>query len=608
MFDILINIDFGKTPRSVGLLRSHYSYLSFYNENSSQKKEMETSYYAFVGYSREVNEWDFAESDSTELIIIGETYLSKQGSAYLNKISRRLKSSEVMDIIRKDQNSFFQYIKGNYVLLLIDRTKREVMIVNNRFGISPFYYMVIGNSFYASTSLKALRNSCSGRTIIDPVAILQKEIFNFPLNNRTLLYNIHNLTPAEIVTFKGSTIHSGTYWSPESLYSTTLLSEQDALSIGGDLFYEAINIRTQDVAKVNASLTGGFDGRTILSVIQKNPEDMNLYSFGIDGSENISIPAKICDDLGYQYVPIVLDSGYEEVYTKYAQEMVLQSDCLRTIEGANYPYAFNLLRDFSPVVLTGIFGSELLRTFQNVGLMVTQDFVELNNSNNADYKWLNIRERLMKDSYLKRDFIKEHFDEMREDFCNTSWNSIAGLQKDKRFYIFLMKEGLRKYFGGEVHSERIYATNRFPYLDDDFVDFVFQSPFAGVYSNILHPTPSERFRSQYFYAKIMEKYRPELLRYPTDHGFPASYILSKFPLLKISFPYLYHRQKRKRTKYREFKPVEWCELYLASADKKILFESPFTNATLKEHAANRIWKDNFNKFESMISLNFWWNS
>ena len=187
MFDILVNIDFEKTPQSVGMLRSHYSYLSFYAVNSSQRKEIETPYYAFVGYSREVKEWDFAASDSTELIIIGETYLSKRGSAYFDKISRRLKAPEVMDIIRKDQNSFFQYIKGNYVLLLIDRVKREVKIVNNRFGISPFYYTILGRSFYASTSLKALKNCCSDKTQIDPVAFLQREIFNFPLNNRTLL-------------------------------------------------------------------------------------------------------------------------------------------------------------------------------------------------------------------------------------------------------------------------------------------------------------------------------------------------------------------------------------------------------------------------------------
>ena len=156
----------------------------------------------------------------------------------------------------------------------------------------------------------------------------------------------------------------------------------------------------------------------------------------------------------------------------------------------------------------------------------------------------------------------------------------------------MIREGLRKYFGGEVQSERIYATNRFPYLDDDFVNFIFQSPFAGVYSNALNPSPNQRFRSQYFYAKIMEKYYPILLKYQTDHGFPASYVLSKIPVLKIGIPFLYNRRKKKKSNYQEFKPVEWAELFLNDID----------------NYRQGLWKNNFYKFSNAISFNYWMNS
>ena len=81
--------------------------------------------------------------------------------------------------------------------------------------------------------------------------------------------------------------------------------------------------------------------------------------------------------------------------------------------------------------------------------------------------------------------------------------------------------------------ERPWAINRFPFLDDEFVEFAFKSPMAGVYSRTLTPTVENRFKSQYFYAYVIKKYRPELLKMRTDHGYSPGDVLSPMPLLKI---------------------------------------------------------------------------
>ena len=332
-----------------------------------------------------------------------------------------------------------------------------------------------------------------------------------------------------------------------------------------------------------------------------------LYSFGIKGSLNIEIPLKISEELGYKYEPIYLEKEYEEVYNQFAEEAVIQSDCLRTIESANYPFAFKQLSKFSDVVITGIFGSELLRTFQNVGLMVKKEFVDLNNSNNSENTWNNIKNNLLTNSYLDKQLIENNFEEVKNHFNEVIWSNIKELTTNQRFYIYLISAGLKNYFGGEVHSERIYATNRFPYLDEDFVKFIFQSPFAGIYSTALNPTANQRFRSQYFYAKIIEMNKPELLKYQTDHGFPADYVLSKFPLLKISLPYFINRRKKKRTRYVEFKPVDWGEKYFNNTDLNLFLRSSYLNEKYKGDYITGRWKNNYSAFFKHASFNIWMN-
>ncbi|MEO0129341.1 MAG: hypothetical protein ABIL02_03800 [candidate division WOR-3 bacterium] len=159
---------------------------------------------------------------------------------------------------------------------------------------------------------------------------------------------------------------------------------------GSELFKKTVKQYTISPPKKCLSLTGGFDCRAIFSVLEEDTQDFICYSFGIPGSLNISIPEKICRENNINYLPIYLDEDYEKVFDDYALQAIYYSDCLSTFERANYPYAFKKLSEFSPVVITGIFGSELMRTFQNVsiGYMINKNFGRLNFARDKKHKEL----------------------------------------------------------------------------------------------------------------------------------------------------------------------------------------------------------------------------
>ncbi len=423
----------------------------------------------------------------------------------------RLPAMELLRLYEDKGDDFLGYVKGNFTLIFLDEDAGKCSLFNSRFGISPFYYAMDGLRFIFSTSLAAIKRCFSSEPLLDATAVAELAIFNYPLGSRTYFRNVKMLRPAEVIHADSGGTKSKIYWDVRTLYEVSQYDKRDALEIGAELFHKTVNNAISDVEKVRISFTSGFDSRMMLSVLEKEPQDYLCYSFGIPDSLNVTIPKQISDQLGFSYHPIVLDETYESVFNEYAMRAVLLTDCLSTVERANYPYAFEQLSDFSPVVLTGIFGSELMRSFQNIGHIISAGFARLNM---ADDPQTELRKMLADQDitrYFSPDVIARAVDEIESDIHDMMIQRFGKMSSDRRFYMLLLTEALRKYFGPEVHMERLYGINRFPFMDDEFVDFMFHAPFAGVYSRTLRPTVSNRYQSQYFYAYVIRKYRPELL-------------------------------------------------------------------------------------------------
>lgn len=546
---------------------------------------------------------DIFENNNLYITVIGEILLNDIGTKRFESMNPRLSAYHISRFYRNFGLDFVKDIKGNFQIIIIDGQEKITSIINSRFGISPFYYSFVNNTLVFSTNLEAVINCSVIKADLDKIGVAEYAIFGHLLGNRTIFKNVKYLPPASYLIVKSHFIEVKKYWDWENLLSRRLDSEQNAFEIASELFKKTVNQYVQEPTRISLSLTGGFDGRSILSVLDKEPENFQCYSFGIPKSYNISIPYKICKENAINYLPIYLDKNYEKVYERYALEAIFLSDCLSTFERANYPYAFERLSLFSPVVITGIFGSELLRTFQNIsiGYMVNKNFVNLNFAQDKKKTLAEIIKNTRESSYYLTDIFRND-DELIDCIYEECFKKYAGLGDNQRFYLFLLNEGVRKYFGGEVHMERIYATNRFPFLDDDFVDFIFKSPFSGIYTNPLKPTVKQRYNSQLFYSYVIKKYRPELLNYPTDHGYPPKYLLSKMPLLYIGPSFVFNQIKLRITKYREFETEKWSENFYRKYLLRNHCDTFLFSNRLRDDFISGIWKVNRIDFARAVSL------
>lgn len=547
----------------------------------------------------------YLKDGDLHLLLVGETYWGNHRKERQGCHKQPLAVHDILDLFYRNPNGFMHDIKGNYALVLIDDMKRRCTLYNSRFGISPFYYALVDGVFFFSTNATLISDCMPIKPEIDLAAIAESALFNYPLGDRTYVRQVKVLLPGEIVRADVTGVHRDLWWDVRRLFEQNLYSTHQALDIGSELFHEVVNDLASDVSKVRVSFTSGFDSRAIMAVLDKDRADILSYSFGTEGSLNLSIPKQICADNNMPFRSIYLDDEYDRVFEIYALKALRLSDGLATVERANYPYAFELLSEFSPVVMTGLFGSELLRTFQNVGHIVSENFVRINSAIDPIAEFRRIINEPTFAHYFASGLLQQVREEVEADISSVLLLRFGHLPSAHRFYMFLLTEGLRKYFGAEVHMERPWAINRFPFLDDDFVAFTFRAPFAGMHSEALKPRIGNRFRSQYFYAFIINKYRPELLNASTDHGYPPSDLLFAFPLLKIGPKFLFWRWKRKKAGYREFKTEEWTEQFYERHLSKGGYHEDIFSQKLKSDFISGNWKNNRAEFAKAASLKLW---
>ncbi len=545
---------------------------------------------------------DHAAVAQCHLFVVGEAFgrLRPEGRQAAGRLSAR----QLLDMYLERDVRLIHAIKGNFTLIILDRRKSEIHILSSHFAVSPLYYAYDHNVVYFSTSLAQLARLLPHRPELDPAALIETTVFNWPIHERTFLKGVKRVAPGAILTFRAGGMCRWSYWDQRPLYEKAQWPADEALEHGSSLFHRCTNQLLADEPKICASFTSGFDSRAIHSVLEMDRSHVLAYSFGVPGAINVSIPEAMCARLGYPFKAFYLDKRFEDVFDSYARQTVLLSDGF-VVQRANYPYAFRALSDFAPVVVTGIFGSEFLRTFQNLGEFVSASWVRLNRSDDPRAELRAILAEHAAGSYLLPEILAAGQADVEADVAEWfQWSE--GLQANQRLHLYLVYEASRKYFGAEISTERPYATNRFPFLDVDFVEFMYQAPFAGVHSQPVSPTVSDRFNSQYFYAYLIRRYRPELLPYPTDHGYAPADLLKRLPLLHAGPKHVWSRVWQRLTHYQEFTPREWLTpFYQRCLFPKLQEDFGFIAPRFQDDFRSGAWTNDIPAFDKIAALHLW---
>jgi len=428
-----------------------------------------------------------------------------------------------------------QKVMGHYYFLIVDKITTTCIVGNSLFNILPVYYSKINGKLYLSSKpekISAYRNA----QMPEKRFILENIIFNYPLFNYSPFKEIHLLPSNHFIFWINGKLILKKHTNIEEYFQLKPNKYEYELSDISDHFLQRSSFYFPNQKYIHA-LTGGFDGRTLVSCSKYHNKDFETFSFGSENSTDTPVAKKLSEKAHINFNHFLLDDIYVQKHSyKNGIEFILNSSGTASFARAHYLYSAKVLSDKYNYIITGNFGSEILRALNIAGAVISPNLYKIIGSKTLDDAILKLRYS-SELNFLNKDYFKNEFENLIEDIKELPpfSDKYSDLTQNQKFYIIVFEEVFRKYFGAEMKNQYNHIFNRTPFLDFKFLTRVLQSPLAGVHSDFFEQNPMKRFKGQILYSHIIRKAYPLFLNIPMDKGYKPSDLLTffgKFNLIK----------------------------------------------------------------------------
>jgi len=168
---------------------------------------------------------------------------------------------------------------GMYAFSIYDKQKRETIIVRDKSGEKPLYYVEGKDYFAYASEMKCLLELVDPRFNDEAISY---EAYEFTVGRETLYKDIYQLEPGEYISVKngGYTVHN--YWKVWDNIIDIPDDEEKIISDLSDLVEDSILLRTKNVAHEYAAfVSGGIDSSLIACIAKPD----HIYTAHYDYSE-----------------------------------------------------------------------------------------------------------------------------------------------------------------------------------------------------------------------------------------------------------------------------------------------------------------------------------
>lgn len=508
---------------------------------------------------------------------------------------------------KRDIGNVIRNVDGFFFLILFCEAEKKLVISSSIFSILPIFYESSGRFLFVSSSYDLLVGRAKDfHYTTDNQYYLEKSIFNYALFDRTPLVEIKTLPSNSFIEYseKGYCIKKHTNIS--DYFVSGPIPWRSSLDKLSSLFIENTKAFLPE-AEFTATLTGGFDGRAVVSLALAQNSEFNTYSYGSAGDLDVTIPATVSESIKKLYKPVILNNEYAEKHFWYnAGQFLAKSFGSGNISRAHYNYALETRLNKTKYLLTGNFGSEILRSMKMPGVMTSSLLFSIFEDNTL----ISLRNDITTYQglvYLNADIINNFLEPLIEDISQYLKEPPDGLTTNQRFYIYMFEEVFRKYFGPEIIVQRNYLHNRSPFLSFAFIEEVLKTELAGANSSFLENNPLKRYHGQVLYSHILKKTYPGLLDQPLDRGYcPRDFITIQGPF-KIVFGHFKRNYLKKRDKNLPSYSTSQYELNMNHL-RDISFDEDIFNKVYFNKMMESDWKTDQMHFSNMISAAMYNNS
>lgn len=421
--------------------------------------------------------------------------LYKEGATFSSRSDTEV-ISEGLAIYGPD---FIQRLNGMFAIGAWNRADKSLHLFRDRYGVKPLYYWFNGKTLVFGSEIKAILQHPAYEVQVDKDALSEYFTFQNIFRFRTLFKGVIPLPPANSVRIdKDSTrVAHNSWWDFDFSEPDEYITFEDAKEETERLMKQAVERQMVSDVPVGSYLSGGMDSGSITSIASKLIPRLSTFTCGFDMSSVVGVEANYDERRDAELMANWFKTEhYEQVINSgdlswSLPRVVYHLEDLKV--GMSYPnyYISRLASKFVKVCLQGTGGDELYggypwryyRIFQSLD---KQDFFD---------QYYSFWQRLVPDDDKEKLFQKNIFDDV-------------DIRDPKRLFerVFLFNDKL-KYDTPEQHiqnslyfeiktflpglllvGDKLSMANgleeRFPFLDNDLVDFAQKIPIRHKLANL----------------------------------------------------------------------------------------------------------------------------
>lgn len=259
---------------------------------------------------------------------------------------------------------FLERLNGWFSGVLADTRAQKIILFNDRYGMGRVYVHEGARGLYFASEAKSILRVLPELRRLDPAGLAETFSCGCVLQNRTLFPGVALLPPGSAWTLTGRhDISRRVYFTPAQWEQQQPLSSESYNEELKNAFARVLPRYFRGKRRMAMSLTGGLDGRMIMSWAPRAPGEFPCYTFGSPYREcsDVRIAREIAKRCRQSHEAIVVGDSFIAEFPALAEKSVLISDGTMDVSGAVELYANRIARRIAPVRMTGNYGSEILR-------------------------------------------------------------------------------------------------------------------------------------------------------------------------------------------------------------------------------------------------------
>ena len=256
------------------------------------------------------------------------------------------------------------HLLGDFAFAIWDGRAKSLFCARDHFGVKPFFFAHLNDSFIFSNTLNAIRLDDRVSDELNEVAIGDYLLFGLNQDlSTTIFLNIQRLRPGHTLTVTRDAIKTRRYWTPTIKEEIRFRDSVSYVDCFRELLSQAIEDRLR-TNRISISMSGGLDSTSLAAIAQTHLETDAIHAFSIVYDTLIPDQERHYSNIAATYLGIPIThinaDGYSLFEVRAPGDLAQAEPFLLSPLGGQFHDLLRNCADFGRVAFTGYDGDSFM--------------------------------------------------------------------------------------------------------------------------------------------------------------------------------------------------------------------------------------------------------